>query len=245
MFHFEGVRDERLTSHATIRQESVQSITQNANNKNINVRRDLMLSGLKRLSIGLSCLCIASLGVFYQTPSQARQRNRGDEFRVERRVAALPRQQQQSRSMSELRVYALELVNRDRQARGLPPLVSDPIADRAAQFHAQDMLRRHFYDHFTPEGLQARQRYLNQGGRPVSLIGENLFLLEDPRRPGLSFNLAAQLQKGWMRSSGHRDTILMREFSGFGYGIVAGPGGRIYAVQVFTSAPDANTRAAK
>jgi uncharacterized protein YkwD len=235
MYQFGDGRDSRLGFRATMGKGTVQ----NANSREANTCR-----GLIQLGLGLSSVCLIGLGVFSPAPSQARHRiersSRGQE-----QMAALPRQQQRSRSMSELRAYALELVNRERQARGLAPLVSDPIADRAAQFHAQDMLRRRYYDHLTPEGLQPRQRYLNQGGASVALIGENLYLLEDPRRPSLSFNLASQFQRGWMRSRAHRETILMRDFSGFGYGIVAGPGGRIYAVQVFTAAPENNTRAAK
>jgi uncharacterized protein YkwD len=139
------------------------------------------------------------------------------------------------RSEAELRAYALQLVNQDRQMRGLAPLVPDPIADRAAQLHAQDMLQRQFFDHLTPEGLKPRNRYRNQGGAAVALIGENIYWMEDRARQGLSYDLADFFQKGWMNSPGHREMILMRDFRSFGYGIAYGPNGVIYAVQVFTT----------
>jgi uncharacterized protein YkwD len=142
--------------------------------------------------------------------------------------------QPQLRSESEMRAYALDLVNQDRQTRGLPPLVTDPVAERAAQFHAQDMLRRRFFDHSSPEGAQPRQRYVSQGGGSVQLIGENIFLVENYGR-GLTYNLAQYLQQGWMGNPGHRDLILTRDFRGFGYGITTAPNGKVYAVQVFTT----------
>jgi uncharacterized protein YkwD len=199
--------------------------------------------GLVHLSLGLACFCLTSLGVMSQTPSQAQPLGQDPKLAQEQ-ISALP-EHYRSRSVAELRAYALELVNKDRQAKGLAPLVPDPIADRSAQFHAEDMLRRQFYDHYTPEGLKPRHRYRNQGGDNVSLIGENLFLVEDARRPGLNYDLATFLQQGWMNSPDHREAILMRQFSGFGYGIVFAPGGKIYAVQVFTTAPSDNARASK
>jgi uncharacterized protein YkwD len=226
---FGGGHGGRLVRRASKRQELGQKI--------VNPR------ALMQLGLGLGCFCLASFGVLSQTPSQAQSLGEDPKLAQER-VSALP-EQYRSRSVAELRAYALELVNKDRQAKGLAPLVPDPIADRSAQFHAEDMMRRQFYDHYTPEGLKPRHRYRNQGGANVSLIGENLFLVEDPRRPGLNFELATFLQQGWMNSPDHREAILMRQFSGFGYGIVFTPGGKIYAVQVFTTAPSDTARAAK
>lgn len=47
--------------------------------------------------------------------------------------------------LPELQALALDLVNRDRQVNGLPPLVEDPLLSLAAQRHAEDMLHRRFY----------------------------------------------------------------------------------------------------
>lgn len=68
------------------------------------------------------------------------------------------------RYMPELRVFALQLVNRDRTINNLPPLVEDPLLSKAAQFHAQDMLKRHYFEHVTPEGKTPRDRFVAIGG---------------------------------------------------------------------------------
>jgi uncharacterized protein YkwD len=151
-------------------------------------------------------------------------------------IAALS-DQQKLRQAEEMRRYALELVNQDRRARGLSPLVRDPIAEQAAQLHAQDMLQRQFFDHRTPEGSKPRDRYRMVGGNPRTGIGENIYWIENPALRGLSFSLAQHLQRGWMNSPGHRENILTANYTGFGYGIAFGPGGTIYAVQNFTSLP--------
>ena len=44
-----------------------------------------------------------------------------------------------------------------------------------------------------------------------------------------------ELQKGWMNSPGHRKNILTPELNSFGYGIVIGKDGRLYAVQNFAT----------
>ncbi|MFN4280925.1 CAP domain-containing protein [Thermosynechococcus sp.] len=47
---------------------------------------------------------------------------------------------------------ALQLVNRDRQLNGLPPLIADELLTEVAQRPAEDMLKRQYFSHTNPEG---------------------------------------------------------------------------------------------
>lgn len=79
-----------------------------------------------------------------------------------------------SRSLPELRTLALKLINRDRQANGLPSLVEDPLLAQSAQRHAEDMKARNFYAHVTPEGKTPTDRFAAVGG--IGGVGENIML---------------------------------------------------------------------
>src|SRR5690606_8599801 len=58
----------------------------------------------------------------------------------------------------------LDLVNAERQERGLVPFQPDGTLDAAAQAHAEDMLRRDYYDHVSPGGQTVIDRYIAAGG---------------------------------------------------------------------------------
>lgn len=141
------------------------------------------------------------------------------------------------KTLPEVRVYALQLVNQDRAANRLPPLVPDPLLDKVAQYHAQDMLNRGYFAHNSPDGQTPRDRYLMFGGSQYGGVGENIYLYQDLRVPGISYELTRMFQEGWMQSPGHRQNILRPQFVGFGYGVAYGPGAKQLAVQMFSSPP--------
>ncbi len=139
----------------------------------------------------------------------------------------------QGRSLAESRALALQLVNRDRRLNGLKPLVEDPVLAEAAQRHAQDMLDRNFYDHVTPEGKTPSDRFAALGGKGGA--GENIMKMEGAAGVVLNFKLIEENQKGWMYSPGHRENLLLPDYTRFGYGIVVDSlWGRVYAVQNFS-----------
>lgn len=136
------------------------------------------------------------------------------------------------RSLPELRSFALELANRDRTLNNLPPLQEDSALSLAAQLHAQDMLERQYFDHVSPEGKSPRDRYLAVSTSPLQGIGENI-VQSGTKGLGLTYRAAEKFQRGWMYSHGHRASLLTAKYTKFGYGVVAGANGRIYAVQMF------------
>jgi uncharacterized protein YkwD len=135
--------------------------------------------------------------------------------------------------LPELKALALELVNRDRQVNGLPPLVEDPLLSQVAQRHAEDMLARQFYDHVNPDGQDPSDRFIAAGGQVGA--GENIMQQKGTIPMALSLGLVEEYQQGWMDSPGHRENLLTPHYTTFGYGIVASPTGtEIYAVQLFS-----------
>lgn len=140
-----------------------------------------------------------------------------------------------NRSLPELRSYAMQLVNRDRQLNGLPPLTEDPLLSLAAQRHAEDMLTRQFYDHVNLDGQDPSDRFKAVGGQNGA--GENImqWKLNGTGYGQPSYRLMEEFQKEWMYSDGHRQNLLLPDYKTFGYGVVISRSGQeIYAVQLFS-----------
>ena len=139
-----------------------------------------------------------------------------------------------SRSLPELKAFALKLINRDRQLNGLTPLIEDPLLSQSAQRHAEDMKARNYYAHLTPEGKTPTDRFVAVGGKGG--VGENIMLQSGSVGTAtiLNWGLVENFQKSWMYSSGHRANLLNPQYTRVGYGIVSDPmTGKIYAVQNF------------
>ncbi len=136
------------------------------------------------------------------------------------------------RSLPELRSFALELVNRDRTVNNLPPLEEDSALSLAAQLHAQDMFDRQYFDHISPDGKTPQDRYVAVGTSPLQGVGENI-VQSQTKGWGLTYTEAEKFQRGWMYSNGHRANLLTEKYTKFGYGVVIGANGRMYAVQMF------------
>jgi uncharacterized protein YkwD len=109
-------------------------------------------------------------------------------------------------------------VNAFRGRNTLPPLRPDPLLDRAAQAHAEDMLRRDYVAHESPEGSQPGDRVLRVGYR-YSRIAENLTV--GPETP-------AEAVQAWIDSPPHRRAMLLTDVDEIGAGYVFTPrdGGR-------------------
>jgi uncharacterized protein YkwD len=132
----------------------------------------------------------------------------------------------------ELRRFALELVNNSRAEHGVPPLRLAPELSQAAQAHAEDMLRRNYFAHESPEGGTAMDRYRAAGGSPGKLVAENIAQCRNCA-PGRK--LVEGFHSGWMKSPGHRANILAPGVDRFGFDIAAA-GQDVTAVQTFAGA---------
>jgi uncharacterized protein YkwD len=105
----------------------------------------------------------------------------------------------------------LLMVNRERKAVGLAPVVMEAQLRKLARSHSFDMFQRGYFSHYTPEGLSPFDR-MNAAHIRYEYAGENLALAP-------SADLA---MRGLMNSPGHRANILNPNFKSLGVGAIDG-----------------------
>jgi uncharacterized protein YkwD len=105
----------------------------------------------------------------------------------------------------------LVLVNRERQKNGFPPVAGDPVLSAIAQNHAEDMGRRGYFNHTSPEGKDLFER----------LAGAQVCYRRAAENIAWGYSSPTSLVRGWMNSSGHRKNIL-GDFTKAGVGLYRG-----------------------
>jgi uncharacterized protein YkwD len=107
---------------------------------------------------------------------------------------------------------ALAVANEIRRKHGLPELVQDPSIQAAAQAHAEDMARRHYFEHNNPEGESPFDR-MRKAGAKFGWAAENI--AQGPQDPEQAFRL-------WLGSPGHRKNLLNKKYRRHGIGYADG-----------------------
>jgi uncharacterized protein YkwD len=110
------------------------------------------------------------------------------------------------------------LLNQERTSRGLAPLAPNGLLAQAAQQHSEDMVRRSYFEHTSPDGVtvQDRIRATGYANRGSASTGENILWAI-----GKKASPSAIVDK-WMHSPPHRADILRRSFTEIGIGIALG-----------------------
>jgi uncharacterized protein YkwD len=116
-----------------------------------------------------------------------------------------------TRPRPDLEQRMLVLVNQERAAAGLRPVVADPELTEVARRHSADMFARGYFAHDTPEGRTPFDRMRDENVTFLT-AGENLALA-----PTLQV-----AHTGLMNSPGHRANILRPQFGRLGIGIMDG-----------------------
>jgi len=113
----------------------------------------------------------------------------------------------------------IDFTNAERQKIGLPPLTYNSFLEASAQSHAEDMQKRDYFSHETPEGLSEEKRIKASGyldkfeNCPCNksyAIGENL------AKGQLT---AEEVIETWINSPPHKANLLHPTFSEIGIGI--------------------------
>jgi len=134
------------------------------------------------------------------------------------------------------------LVNIERQDYGLTSLVWAEELHQIALSHSQDMARRNYFEHFTPEGKSPSDRAFEAGY--ATGIGENIMLTHTYSSvtylngiPIHDWNdeseLAQETVQGWMDSYGHRQNMLSWNYYAEGIGVAFGSDDQVYVTQDF------------
>ncbi len=132
----------------------------------------------------------------------------------------------------ERRIF--QLTNEARRKNGLPLLDQDETLAETARKHSDDMLRRGYFSHTSPDGKTVADRLREEepaAFRTMSRAGENIYMsykldYSDPK------TMARVIVDGWMTSAGHRANILNPDYTHLGVGVSA-MGKEIMATQNF------------
>lgn len=112
-------------------------------------------------------------------------------------------------------VNAAEVIaytNEERADDGLAHLRRNSLLDRAAQMKAEDMAKKGYYAHVSPEGVTP-VHWVEKVGYAYLIIGENLIVQRTDAR---------QVVDAFMKSPGHRANILRKDFTEIGVGVATG-----------------------
>ncbi|HET7231018.1 MAG TPA: CAP domain-containing protein [Longimicrobium sp.] len=104
------------------------------------------------------------------------------------------------------------LVNEHRARIGCRALAWDGAAARAAQAHSDDMARRNYFSHTSPDGGTMVERLRAQGAS-YRMIAENIAMGQPTAR---------EVVRGWLNSPGHRQNIENCGYTRHGVGLRAG-----------------------
>ncbi len=122
--------------------------------------------------------------------------------------------------LQAFRKGVLDLVNQERKTRKLALVKDNPLLTVSAQLHADDMAKRRFFSHTTPEGRSPENRIRAAGyfappcDCPVRFsYGENI---------ARGQKTARDVMKAWMNSTVHRSNILKADFTEIGIGYSGG-----------------------
>jgi uncharacterized protein YkwD len=107
--------------------------------------------------------------------------------------------------------YMFTLVNKERTSRGLKELIFDDSLRDVGRSHCEDMFKRGYFSHYTPEGLSPFDR-MDQAGIVYIAAGENIALA-----PNTDISM-----QGLMNSPGHKANILSISFGKVGIGVIDG-----------------------
>ena len=122
-------------------------------------------------------------------------------------------------NVGQIRAAVLCVINADRIRRSLISLKGDPRLRKTALAHSSDMVARGYFAHTSRGGSTFVDRIVAAGYVDRSAnwsLGENLAWGAGHR------GTAAGVERAWMRSRGHRATILRPGYRAVGIGIQLG-----------------------
>jgi uncharacterized protein YkwD len=113
----------------------------------------------------------------------------------------------------------IEAVNAVRLTHDLSPYQVDKALTAIARAHAQDMARRGYMSHVTPEGKTYTDR-LQEAGFTPRWRGENIVLSVHPANEAVQDAL-----DWWMADAPHRHNVLHPQHTHIGLGVAQTPEG--------------------
>jgi hypothetical protein len=106
----------------------------------------------------------------------------------------------------------VSFTNSNRQTENLPELRVNPLLEKAAQLKADDMAKKGYFAHVSPDGVSPWY-WFDEVGYNYIYAGENL---------AINFIDSQDIEDAWMKSTLHRANILNNKFTEIGIGISKG-----------------------
>lgn len=193
-----------------------------------------LLLGLASSFLFLSC--IAGTGVIFAQSTNAVPVARLLSLASSTPLGSRPRRVVEAKAITispslaeatEIEKRVFEMTNTVRLQSNLAPLVWDPELCRMARIHSENMVRRGFFSHETPDGLHLKDRAHAVGIAHFHVLGENIAYNQGFDDPG-AFTVGR-----WMMSPGHRANILSNEFRQSAIGVFVATDGTVYLTQEF------------
>lgn len=101
-------------------------------------------------------------------------------------------------------------INEERKEHSLSPLKLNKAITYVAREHSEDMARRSYFSHKTPEGITVYDRLINNS-LYFLLAGENIAVYDS--------DYLNETVSGWMQSPSHRANVLSDEYNEVGVGV--------------------------
>ena len=120
-------------------------------------------------------------------------------------------------------------VNQVRAEHQLIPLKASPQLAQVARAHAEDMARRGYLAHESPEGLNPLQRATAAGVSGFRLLAENI------GSSTVSGDRVEAIVTEWMRSHDHRENVLNPAFNTAGVAVVQAPNDQTIVVELYAT----------
>lgn len=119
-----------------------------------------------------------------------------------------------------------QAVNEFRREQHLITLERRAELDAVARAHSEDMVRRGFFSHTSPEGHTWVDRLARAGVSGFTMAGENVGQTNraEPNR---------EILEGWKASPAHRENLTARPMNATGVGIARAPDGRLFYTQLY------------
>jgi uncharacterized protein YkwD len=121
-------------------------------------------------------------------------------------------------------------VNAFRASQHLIPLERRVELDAVARAHSEDMARRGFFAHESPEGHDWVDRLARAGVSGFRMAAENVGQTSRP-------DPNQEILEGWKHSTVHLDNLVSRPMNATGVGIARAPDGRLFYTQLYLNYP--------
>ena len=119
------------------------------------------------------------------------------------------------------------VINRERIARGIEPLILNERLINAAQNKAEDMRDKNYFSHISPIDGREWKEFIADSGYTYQEAGENL---------ANGYDQVGQMVEAWLKSPSHKENMLNPNVNETGFGITYGQledSETIYVVQLF------------